>query len=481
MSELAHISILYVDDDPAVRDLTADMLEREDGRLAVATASSASDGLSHIATADIECFVSDYDMLGRTGIEFLHAVREEYPELPFIIFTGQGSEAVASDAFAGGATDYLQKGLGSEQYATLASKITDAVEEYRVAQTRQRRAQAMSTAEEGIAIVNEDGYYTEVNRAYADLYGSTQDALTGEHWTVTLPETEVAQMREEILPQLHERGQWTGEVVGQRVNGERYAKGLSLALLDDGGRICVARDNSKRQKRERAIEELHATARGLIGAETPDEVATVAVDALQDALELPVAGLHLYEEGDGLVPVAWTGKTEEIIGEPPTLGTDEGIIGSVFESGEVRVDDDVSTVPKQYNPDTDIRSQIVLPLAEHGVIIIASDQVAEFDDTDVELVRTVATHVTAALDRINRERALTEERRFVRQALDALDDLFYVIDRNGTVRRWNTQVSEVTGYTDAEIEGMNATAFFTQEGRSEVAEAGEKSDKPVRR
>jgi ActR/RegA family two-component response regulator len=32
------------------------------------------------------------------GLEFLQAVREHYSDLPFILFTGKGSEAVASDA-----------------------------------------------------------------------------------------------------------------------------------------------------------------------------------------------------------------------------------------------------------------------------------------------------------------------------------------------------------------------------------------------
>jgi len=31
-------------------------------------------------------------------LEYLEAIREDYPNLPFILFTGKGSEAVASDA-----------------------------------------------------------------------------------------------------------------------------------------------------------------------------------------------------------------------------------------------------------------------------------------------------------------------------------------------------------------------------------------------
>lgn len=471
VSERVRISVLHVDDDPALGDLTAEMLEREDERIEVTAVSSVSDGLSAVRTTGVDCVVSDYDMPDQTGIEFLHTVRADYPDLPFILFTGKGSEAVASDAFSGGATDYLQKDPGSDQYTVLANKITNAVERYRAEKTLKRRAQAMRTADEGIAIVGEGGQYIEVNDAYAELYGSTRSALTGEHWTVTVPETEVEKVQQEIFPHLREHGHWKGEVVGQQTDGEQYPKTLSLSLLENGGHVCVAQDISEQKQREHAIEDLHATARDLIGAETVDQVATTAVNALRDALELPVAGLHLYDEADGLVPVAWTDATEDLIGTPSTLGTDEGIIGPVFESGEVRVDDDISGVEDRYNPDTDIRSQIVVPLADHGVIIVGSDTVADFDETDVDLVRTVATHVTTALERIERERTLEEERQFVQQALDAIDDLFYVVDTDGTLRRWNSRVPEVTGYSDTELEDKNATALFPTDEQPTVADA----------
>ncbi len=50
------------------------------------------------------------------GIEFLEAVREGHRDLPFILYTGKGSEEVASDAISAGVTDYLQKGSGTDQY-----------------------------------------------------------------------------------------------------------------------------------------------------------------------------------------------------------------------------------------------------------------------------------------------------------------------------------------------------------------------------
>ncbi len=86
-------------------------------------------------------------MPGIDGLEFLQAVRERYPDLPFILFTGEGSETVASDAIAAGVTDYLQKGSGTEQYELLANRIRNAVRARREDERADRQEQLMRLTE----------------------------------------------------------------------------------------------------------------------------------------------------------------------------------------------------------------------------------------------------------------------------------------------------------------------------------------------
>ena len=70
------IRVLHVDDEPDLADLTKRFLEREDERFSVETATSVDDGLAHLADKAVDCVVSDYEMTGRDGIEFLQTVRE---------------------------------------------------------------------------------------------------------------------------------------------------------------------------------------------------------------------------------------------------------------------------------------------------------------------------------------------------------------------------------------------------------------------
>ncbi|AUG49360.1 PAS domain S-box protein [Haloarcula taiwanensis] len=135
---MSSIAVLHIDDEPDFLDVASEILTQQSDKLTVVPATSAAEGLDRLATRSIDCIVSDYRMPETDGIELLETVRTEYPDLPFILFTGEGSEAVASDAIAAGATDYLRKGHGTERYELLANRIENAVDQYR---TNQRAAE----------------------------------------------------------------------------------------------------------------------------------------------------------------------------------------------------------------------------------------------------------------------------------------------------------------------------------------------------
>ncbi|MFC6905913.1 response regulator [Halalkalicoccus tibetensis] len=120
------VQVLCVDDETDSAALTAIRLERIDGRFAVETATSAREGYEYLEENDVDCVVSDYKMPEIDGLEFFERVREEHPDLPFVLFTGKGSSSVADDAQSKGVTGYLEKNT-DERYEVLAEQIKNAV------------------------------------------------------------------------------------------------------------------------------------------------------------------------------------------------------------------------------------------------------------------------------------------------------------------------------------------------------------------
>lgn len=175
-----------MDDDPDFGDLTATFLERKDDRFTVQTATSAAEAIDRIEDRQPDCIVSDYDMPGQNGIEFLQSVRDRWTDLPFILFTGEGSERVASEAISNGATDYLQKGNGSDQYELLANRIKNAVSQYRsetqLRETKEEYATVFEGALAGLLLVDveDDGFrYQRCNPRAVELIGRDRADIVG--------------------------------------------------------------------------------------------------------------------------------------------------------------------------------------------------------------------------------------------------------------------------------------------------------------
>ncbi len=180
------IDVLHVDD-PDLTETTARFLEREDARIEVTTATGPEEALDRLDDGGFDCVVSDYDMPEMDGLELFEAVRETHPDLPFILFTGKGDEAVAARAVSAGVTDYVRKSADTEQYGLLANRITNAV---RVARTERRLAGERRRVRElfehfpepTFAYVYEDGepHIADVNGAFTEVFGYEASRAVGE-------------------------------------------------------------------------------------------------------------------------------------------------------------------------------------------------------------------------------------------------------------------------------------------------------------
>jgi len=141
------IRILHVEDNVSLGELTVEFLERESERLDVETVPRAKEGIRRLGEGGFDCIVSDYELPGKNGIEFLEAVRERAPDLPFILFTGKGSEEVASRAISAGVSDYLQKESGTEQYKILANRVVNNVERARAQRELEKQKSHLQQAQ----------------------------------------------------------------------------------------------------------------------------------------------------------------------------------------------------------------------------------------------------------------------------------------------------------------------------------------------
>ena len=274
------ISVLMVDDEPAVADLAGTYLERIDDRLDVTTETAVDAALEHVAAAEVDCVVSDYRMPEMNGLELLEAVRENHPNLPFILFTGEGGEGVASEAISAGVTDYLRKGSGGEGYELLANRIANAVESYRAERALERSERKyrslIDAAPDAVLVADADtGRIVEANVAAEALLDRSREDIVGMDQTDLHPEGETERYRDLFERHLGDPGNDVArfpdgsDVVVETADGETVPVEIRARVVEIGERTLlhgVFRDVSARRDREQALDEERALTEAIFEA-----------------------------------------------------------------------------------------------------------------------------------------------------------------------------------------------------------------------
>lgn len=140
----ASVRVLVVEDSDGE---TARSLERTDSSIFASTISSTDDALSNYLSYNrsVDCIVCDHALPEIDAINALKRVRRNYPDLPFVLFTDEGSEELASRAITAGVSEYIKRpssvtGEGSENdedaYRQLAVRILELVSSRRADQAR---------------------------------------------------------------------------------------------------------------------------------------------------------------------------------------------------------------------------------------------------------------------------------------------------------------------------------------------------------
>ncbi|WP_430504994.1 GAF domain-containing protein [Haloparvum sp. PAK95] len=421
----SEIRVLHVDDEGSITEITAEFLERENERFTVETAPNGADGLEALEANEYDCVVSDYDMPGMDGIEFLEAVRERYPNLPFILYTGKGSEEVASEAIVEGASDYIQKESGTSQYAVLANRIENAVGKYRaerdVEATRTRYQRLIEESTDVILVVDDAGNFEYLSPAAERVLDYSSDEMTGNYAFDYVHEAD----QDEAMARFSDLVRTPGghESVEFRFKAGdgswRWLEARGRNLLDDPiieGIVVYARDITSRREREETLKELIQRTGDLIEATSKAETAEVAIDVVGDVLDAPLAGFHLLsDDRQRLEPVATLDEVRSELGDPPTYDrSDESptsaIVWDAFEDGEPVHIDRVESVDELADA-TPVRTGCIYPLGDHGVFIVSEMEPNAFDEVDRKFLELLGRTVRAALDRVERESVLRERNR----------------------------------------------------------------------
>jgi two-component system cell cycle sensor histidine kinase/response regulator CckA len=298
------INVLFIEDNPGDARLVREMLaEAHWGRVKLECADRLSAGLERLAEGGLDCVLLDLTLPDSTGLDTFERVHAHTPELPIVIISELGDEALAIKAVKAGAQDYLVKDhLGSYvlgrsiRYAIERKRMEENLERYREHledMVKQRTAEVLRTnkslqaeiaeriqaeknlkvsevryrrlfeaAQDGILILEaETGKIVDVNPFLIEMLDYSREEFIGKRlWDIGLLK-DIAASRE-AFRQLRERKYIRYEHLPLKIKNGRYrdVEFVSNVYLVDGREViqCNVRDISERIRDAEKLKKAYA-------------------------------------------------------------------------------------------------------------------------------------------------------------------------------------------------------------------------------
>ncbi|NEU58886.1 PAS domain S-box protein [Halorussus sp. MSC15.2] len=323
----------------------------------------------------------------------------------------------------------------------------------------------VETVGDGVYALDSDERFVMVNDAFCEMINYDREEILGEHASVVHSERineEAAEMTDAVTDEM---GSATLELELRTKDGGTVPVETRFGpyRYDDEAfaRTGVVRDITERVRFEQTLTALHESSRELLGLETADEVCEAVLQTTTDVLGIRGAGIYLYDdEASELAPCAVSDHVADMFGDLPTFGPgDESITWRAFADGETVTFDDVAETDLTYRDDTPLRSGIWIPLGDHGVLAVVSEEVGAFDADDRELADLLAATTEAALDRVERERERREHERELEAQNERLDAFASMLAHELRNPLEIAQIYLDTGVENALGEDADASAF----------------------
>ncbi len=301
----------------------------------------------------------------------------------------------------------------------------------------------VNAVDDGIFQIDPDRRFVAVNDSLTVMTGHAREKLLGASLSRLLAQPDRRRVTREIR---HRRSAGSPDVetftVGVLTDaGDPKACELRLTVLTDEdelrGTIGTLRDISDRKARERALEETRRQYQTLV-----ENFPNGAVALVDEDLRYQVVG------GTPVDPEAQSASDLE--GAPIREVVTDELAGVIAPRYRAALEGKASSFEVDHGG---AHSRIhIFPVRD--------------DDGEIFAAMGMSQDITA---RKGRERRLEAEQRYTERILDAIEDVFYVVDQDGTFQEWNETLRRQTGYSDEEIASMHPLEFIVEEDQEAVA------------
>ena len=196
------VRVLYIEDNSFDRELVSHALKSDASGFELEFAGTREELDQLVRERMYDLVLTDFNILGLTGLDVLELVREQHPSMPTIIVTGTGSEEIAVEAIRRGADDYVIK---TPQHILRLPQTIRTVLERRQAEALVASAQAakeeqqalltsiLNNIPDSICVKDAKSRYLFANNAFLERIGAaSEESIAGKSDFNIFPEVRAA-------------------------------------------------------------------------------------------------------------------------------------------------------------------------------------------------------------------------------------------------------------------------------------------------
>lgn len=120
------LRVFIVEDSAPVRERLIELAGEIDGVTIVGSAETPAAAIAGILEARPDCVVLDYQLLGGTGVEVLHAVHAKVPRTVFVVLTNHPNAQYRRRCVEAGASWFLDKSTQFRKIKEIISGLVSA-------------------------------------------------------------------------------------------------------------------------------------------------------------------------------------------------------------------------------------------------------------------------------------------------------------------------------------------------------------------
>jgi PAS domain S-box-containing protein len=294
--------VIHIDDDTNLQYFLKINFEELDPQINLLQFTNGEDALDYVDDT-VDCIITDYKMPRLDGLELAKVIREDY-DVPIIIFTGQGSETVASRAFSIGVNSYIQKSMEHTIFEILLKEVRNHCERYisikKLTQSEKKYRTFLEKSLDGIAfIVGAELRF--VNERAATVLGYRREELTGMQ-IAQLTTPEYARLMYEMAIR-RQRGEKVPEQYSSvllRKDGSEIFVEIHAGMVEfegERGSLTVIRDITDKKKYQERLEYLSSYCSCLNTIKSLEELYYKTYKILDKALGYKILDIIAVKEG----------------------------------------------------------------------------------------------------------------------------------------------------------------------------------------